>query len=176
MPAREPTILPSELAQLFDVDERTIRNWARLGCPQRMRSKRPMYVLSEVIAWRRQRDRVEASSADRPDLAQEQARKLRADADLAELKVQERRGDLVPAANVEQQMERVCLVLRSRVLSMRGRWAPRLIGLGSMIEAATVVDQLTTELLDSLLSAADELDRDGDLGENEDEESEGEAT
>ncbi len=167
MPARESTIPPSELAQLFDVDERTIRNWVRLGCPQRMRSKRPTYVLSEVIAWRRQRDRVEASSADRPDLSLEQARKLRADADLAELKVRERRGELVATPHVEQQMERVCLVLRSRVLSLRGRWAPRLLGLGSMVDAAAALDQMATELLDSLQSAGEAPDDDDDPGGDE---------
>lgn len=157
MAEREEPISTAELARIFGVDERTIRNWVALGCPQRMRSKRPAYLLSEVVPWRRQRDKVE-SATDKPDLAAEQARKLRADADLAELKVQERRAELVPAANVERQMERLCATLRSRVLGVRGRWAPRILGLGTMPDATRVLDELANYVLEALRSAADELE------------------
>lgn len=160
MAEREETVSTAELARAFGVDERTIRNWVALGCPQRMRSKRPAYMLSEVIAWRRKQDQIDARGSEKPDLAAEQARKLRADADLAELKVQERRGELVPAADVERQMERLCGTLRSRVLGVRGRWAPRILGLGTMPDATRVLDELANDVLEALRSAGDELTSD----------------
>ncbi len=130
-----------------------------------MRSKRPAYMLAEVIAWRRRQDKIEAREADKPDLAQEQARKLRADADLAELKVMERRRELVPAVDVERQMERLCGILRSRVLSLRGRWAPRVLGLGTMADATRILDDLANDMLEALRSASDELEED-DAGDD----------
>jgi phage terminase Nu1 subunit (DNA packaging protein) len=157
---REETVSTAELARCFGVDERTIRNWVAIGCPQRMRSKRPAYVLSEVIAWRRRQDKTETSAGDKPDLALEQARKLRADADLAELKVMERRRELVPSADVERQMERLCGILRSRVLGLRGRWAPRVLGLGTMADATRILDDLANDMLEALRSSGDELEAD----------------
>lgn len=168
MAEREEVISTAALARAFGVDERTIRNWVALGCPQRMRSKRPAYLLSEVIAWRRERDRIERQATERPDIAAEQARKLRADADLAELKVQERRGELVPAMHVERQMERLCSVLRSRVLGIRGRWAARVMGLGTMADATRVLDDLASDIIDALRGAADELEVDGEDGGGDD--------
>lgn len=113
-----------------------------------------MYRLSEVIPWReRTRGREE-----RPDVAAEQARKLRADADLAELKVREMRGELVPVSKVERDMERLCAMVRSRVLSVRGRWAPKVMRLETMAEATSTLDALAADVLDALRAGADELD------------------
>jgi hypothetical protein len=116
------------------------------------------YVLADCVQWRREKDKADARASTAPDIAAEQARKMKADADLSELKVQQMRGDLVPSIDVVREMDRLCAVLRARVLSIRGRWAPKILGLATMAEAATVLDRLSADVLEALREGADELE------------------
>jgi phage terminase Nu1 subunit (DNA packaging protein) len=158
MAERERTVPQSAVAALFGVDVRTIRNWVDAGMPHRIASGRPAYLLSEVIPWRREQDKREARVSAAPDLAEEQARKMRADADLSELKRDQMRGDLVPAVDVERRMERLCAYVRVRVMGIRGKWAPKVMGLGTMQEATATLDALSWDILEALRENADELD------------------
>lgn len=144
------------LAALFGVTTETIRLWGKQGMP----SYRDGYTPAECVQWRREQDKADASARERPDFDVEQARKMRADADLAELKRDQMRGDLVPAVDVERRMERLCAYLRVRVLGIRGKWAPKVLGLGTMAEATTTLDALASDVLAALREGADELDDD----------------
>lgn len=104
------------LAALFGVTTETIRLWGKQGMP----SYRDGYTPAECVQWRREQDKADANARERPDLAEEQARKMRADADLSELKRDQMRGELVPAVDVERQMERLCAHL-PRIPSTRTR-------------------------------------------------------
>lgn len=143
-----------ELAALFGVSTETIRLWGKQGMP----SYRDGYTPAECVQWRREQDKADAAARERPDLQEEQARKMRADADLSELKRDQMRGDLVPASDVEQRQERLCAYVRARVLSVRGKWAPKVMGLGTMAEATAVLDALANDILAALREQADELD------------------
>ncbi|HEX6925662.1 MAG TPA: terminase small subunit [Longimicrobiaceae bacterium] len=165
MASRVLTSSQKELADLFGVSRETIRQWVLEGMPTRTVSGQTRYVARECVQWRRDRDR-EAGRPDSPVEAEERARKLRADADLAELRLAERRRQLVPAAEVEHEWDRICSVLRSRILAVRGRWAPRVLGLGTMPEATGVLDDLTRDLLSVLAAAADEVEA-GDEAEDD---------
>jgi hypothetical protein len=118
--------------------------------------------LDKVIQWRRGQDLEETQHGTTPDEAQERARKLRAEASLAELRLLERKGDLVPARQIEREWDQALGVFRSRVLALRGRWAPRLLGLASMAEAAAAMDAMGDNILSALRETADELEG-GDL-------------
>lgn len=156
MAEREKAVSRTALASLFGVDVRTVTNWVDAGCPKRKESGRPVFLLSEVIPWRREQDRHELRPS--PKFDEEQARKMRADADLSELKVKRMRGELIPATRVEQDMERLCAMVRARVLSIRGRWAPKIMRLETMAEAALTLDDLTADVLDALREGADDLE------------------
>lgn len=156
MPPRESRIPAAQVAALFARDERTVKRWVAAGAPHRKVNGRLMFLLSELIPWRESQLRTD----DKPDLAAEQARKMRADADLSELKVSQMRGDLVPAVDVEARMERLCAYVRARVLGVRGRWAPKVLGVGSMAEATAALDGLAGDILAALREGADELDED----------------
>lgn len=142
------------LAALFGVTTETIRLWGKQGMP----SYRDGYTPAECVQWRREQDKADASARERPDFDVEQARKMRADADLAELKRDQMRGDLVPAVDVERRMERLCAYLRVRVLGIRGKWAPKVLGLGTMAEATATLDALASDVLAALRENADDLD------------------
>lgn len=147
-------VAQKDLAALFGVTPETIRLWGKQGMP----SYRDGYTPAECVQWRREQDKADATARERPDLAEEQARKMRADADLSELKRDQMRGDLVPAVDVERRMERLCAYVRVRVLGIRGKWAPKVMGLGTMQEATATLDALSSDILEALRETADELD------------------
>jgi phage terminase Nu1 subunit (DNA packaging protein) len=155
-----PTALlgPSDLAKLLKVTRQAIHDWRKQGLPCRIVSGSPKFTVAEVMEWRLERAREVARSNDAPDEAKERARKMRADADLSELKGAQMRGELVPVADVTRETERLCAVLRARVLSIRGRWAPKVLGLGTMAEATAAMDALTADVLAALQDSADELE------------------
>jgi hypothetical protein len=156
MATREPLRTVQEVAKLFDKQERTVRRWIADGAPHRKRSRRVWFLLSELVPWR-EANRGRDESED-PDKAKEEARRLKEDADRLALANAQKRRELVPAHQVAQQWERVLGVLRSRITAARGRWAPRIIGLGTMAEATAVLDGLADELLTALRASADELE------------------
>ncbi|MCF1193327.1 terminase small subunit, partial [Mangrovimonas sp. AS39] len=96
MAEREKAVSQGAIAGLFGKDARTIRNWVAAGLPQRTQSGRPAYLVSECIAWREEQVRAEVRPPEGIDEAKERARKIRADADLAELRLKERLGQMVP--------------------------------------------------------------------------------
>jgi hypothetical protein len=116
------------------------------------------FVVGEVVDWRLEQARASARGSEKADLVEEQARKMRADADLSELKRDQMRGELVAAGEVEKRIERLCAYMRVRVLGIRGRWAPKVMGLGTMQEATATLDALALDILAVLHDQADELD------------------
>lgn len=150
-----------ELARLFKKSRETIRLWEKAGMP----SRKGGFVLADCIEWREEMIRQESLQPEEVDEAKERARKMKADADFSELKVQQMRGELMPATQVEADMERLCAMVRARVLSVRGRWAPKVIRLDSMAEATAVLDALAADVLDALRDGADDLDEEPEAEE-----------
>lgn len=158
MPAPRKAVTAAELCDLLGVKHPTVSSWVAAGCPHRKRGTRYEFVVSEVSDWRLDRAKRTARDETAPDEAAERARKMRADADYAELRVAERRGELVAADEVERAHERLCGVVRSRVLAIRGRWAPRVLGLAAIAEATSVMDALAADILAALQEGADEIE------------------
>jgi phage terminase Nu1 subunit (DNA packaging protein) len=158
MASREPYVPLADLAALFDVDQKTLKRWLASGMPHRMREQRIEVQASKCVQWRRVEDKREQRASESPGEAKERTRKLSADADLAELRLAERRGELVPVAEVEAEMSRLCQAVRARILGARGRWAPRVIGLAGMREATQALDALALDLLKALESGAVDIE------------------
>jgi phage terminase Nu1 subunit (DNA packaging protein) len=152
------TVSLSEIANLFGVDTDTIHLWRQKGMPHRVSSNRPRFEVAPCVQWRRAQDKRDQRESVSPVEAIERVRKLSADADLAELKLRERLGELVPTEDVERQTDRMVSVIRARVLSVRGRWAPRVIGLSTMAQATSTLDGLTSDILAALAEGADEVE------------------
>jgi hypothetical protein len=155
---REKPVSRTQLAALFGVEVRTVTNWVQAGCPKRMLSGSPSFLLSEVIPWRREQDQKEQRGGALPKEDEERVRKLTADADMAELKRDELKGVLIQAALVERTWERVLGVLDARMTAARGKWAPKILGLGTMAEAVAAMDALIADLRAAFLEGADELE------------------
>lgn len=162
MAPKTETLTLAQVAKLLNVSHETIRTYRKRGMPTRTVSGRPAFVAAEVLPWRIEDVRREERERSSPDEAQERTRKLAAEASLAELRLARERGEVVPAAEVESEMERLCLNLRSRIVTMRGKWAPALLGLSTMAEATATLDRVADDLLRSLREGADDLEDEAD--------------
>jgi len=109
-----------QLAIVWSCDERTVRAYAERGIA--VKSGRGRYLLKastrnliehlrETASGRGGHDAVESLTAERARLAKEQA-------DGHALKNQLARGELIPAADVQERWSDVCSTVRSRLLSI----------------------------------------------------------
>ena len=89
------------------------------------------------------------------DAKEAKNRKTAAEAELAELDVAQRRGELVPLAEAEREWANVLGGLRARILAMPGKYAPRL-GL-PIAQAQRHLEDISRELLAELADTADDI-------------------
>lgn len=153
----------TELARLRGVDRKTVTNWLNETppCPSTGTGSARRVNLVDFADWwaeRAVRQAAAAAPREEADEARERARKMRADADLSELKVARAREELVDVTAVIRSHERLCAVVRAKVSAIRGKWAPRVIGLATMGEATQAMDRLAADILAALVDGADELD------------------
>lgn len=86
-----------EFATDHGVTSQRVYQWIQAGMPHRSRKSGTRVVRAEANRWIRERDQEQARSETGPDEAKERARKVKAEADLKELEVAERRKQLIPA-------------------------------------------------------------------------------
>jgi hypothetical protein len=101
MPPSRDDLGVQEFADLLGLTRQRVHQLVQDGMPHRRRNNATRFVPRESIAWLRERDRESARSSESPSEADERARKLRAEADLKELELSERRRALVPIAEAE---------------------------------------------------------------------------
>ena len=110
------------LAKAFKVSPNTVTDWLRRGCPvTKQRDGSYRFDLPEVQAWREKTRRVTAC-VDRT-LAGEQLRKETALADLREMEVHRKRGELVEKVKVESEAFRVGRLIRDALMGLPDRLA-----------------------------------------------------
>lgn len=100
------TVSLTEIAEYFDVTTRSIQSWREHGFPTRMISGAPRFVVKDCIRWRREADKEEAAPvAKNLDKEDELAGKIKAERELKELELKERRGALVPAEVFQERVD-----------------------------------------------------------------------
>ena len=73
-----------------------------------------------------------------------------ADAELKELDLAERRGELLPLDLFRERLELFVGRVNASIRGLRGRWAPHVIGIDSVAEAQLRLGPLINELLTEL--------------------------
>lgn len=116
------------------------------------REARDEHVLITTAA--QARDVRARRETDEPDFYMERARKMKADADLAETKAAQARVELVPAAQVERDAYEAARITRDRVMTVSARVTAIMRAAGTDAEARRLMDE---ELRSALRSAADEI-------------------
>jgi phage terminase Nu1 subunit (DNA packaging protein) len=158
-------VTAEKLAEWYAVERRTVTNWVNADppCPSTKQGVRRMFDTAAVARWREERAAARAEEAaiarlpGSDEWERQRTRKMTADARLAELEVARAEGESVPRASHVREIESVCQYLRAKVLAIRGRWAPRVMGLGTIAEATALLDEIATDILASLRESADEL-------------------
>lgn len=157
MAERDRPVGLDEYARDHGVTRRTVELWISAGMPVRRQSRRVLVLRAEANAWRDEyKLRAARDQRGTPDEAEERARKVRADADIAELRLATMRGDLVPRADALLAVEVMLQRLRGAWLSAPGRWAPRILGLEHVADAVRVLRELVDDVLVAAQADADE--------------------
>ena len=148
------------LAGKLKVSVKTVQRLVRDGVLVRDHTGKghPKYPYPEnhdlFEAYQRRLDREKLDAEERvrdPD-----RRKKEADARLAELKVAEAEGRLIPADLLDDLVEELLDRLQSRILDIPGSWAPDLLGMKSIREGVNRLRPKMGELLELLVVAVDE--------------------
>jgi phage terminase Nu1 subunit (DNA packaging protein) len=118
-------------AAIWDVDERTVRNWTKDGCPKSggRGTGRPVRYTEAAILWvydnQNLRKRKSNGRKETPlDVAR--ARKASRQGDILDLELAEKRGTLIQRSVAVDLLEKICGELRSQLLTIPNKWSPQL--------------------------------------------------
>lgn len=164
MKTRGDLLTREELAERFGVDVRTVTRWLEQGMPHRVRSGRTVYAWPQCLAWREAAIREDeralrhaGGDIDRKkDLADARLRTAIAEAEVAELDVAARRGDLVTVDYMAGEFDRIARALRTRLLALPHTWAPRLGACMTTLERQLELQNAINELLPALRELAED--------------------
>jgi transposase len=162
------TYSQTEIAAEFRKSTRTIRNWQKSGMPHRMISGEPRYVLADCMAWREDRVREEAKADESPDEAKERARGLRAQADLRELELAERRGQLVAADVHDTAVETLVAGLAATAAGQLARFERDIVQATTPAEARLITQRIHAALMRGAQDYADVMEAEAAALEQED--------
>lgn len=144
-----------EFARAFGLTTRQVRNLEQKGLPHRAVKNRKAYPIPEATMWfvDYQKGLVSESAGD---LDRAKLRKAEADAEMAEIALQHRKGELLEFAFVEAELEAILSRLRARIVNIVARYRADVMHLDSEAEAeealTTVRDELLTALRHSIVS------------------------
>ncbi|MFP4561634.1 MAG: terminase small subunit [Thiohalorhabdus sp.] len=163
----------NELAEIFGVSPPTISTWINQGCPylQQGRKGRQWEFDTEAVAEWRQSKALQAAQGDLEDTDYEEAkrREMVARANMQELDLAQRRGELVPVEDVARTVGDEYARAKARL-----RAVPSSVAAVVPAEVRTVVQERVSEGIDQALEElvsyggdADYSDSDGGAGERE---------
>jgi phage terminase Nu1 subunit (DNA packaging protein) len=152
------------IAKLLDLSERRVQQLSREGViPKAMRGQYDL--VGSVRGYVRYlRDQAAKAQAGAPDYASERARFIRARADLAEMEAAEKRGAVIPAADVEAAWIAVLARLRTRLLALPDRLAPLVHAEASPAGVRDTLRGALREALEELAETDVRPERDQDAG------------
>jgi phage terminase Nu1 subunit (DNA packaging protein) len=154
------------LCELFGVSVRSLTEWTKEGMPVASaggRGKSNSYDTVEVIAWHLERKVAKATeegdfdpgSAQGAELIKERTRKTRADADMAEHKLQLARLEVVGADQVLHAWATLTADFRQAALQLPLRLAPMMLNISNIDAAKKLVENETNAMLTSLSRTPD---------------------
>ena len=150
------------IAKLLDLSERRVQQLSREGVIPK--ATRGQYDLVGSVRGyvRYLRDQAAKAQAGAPDYAAERARFIRARADLAEMEAEEKRGSVIAAEDVEAAWIAMLALLRTRLLALPDRLAPRLHAEASPAGVRDVMRGAIREALEELAESDVRREQDDD--------------
>lgn len=144
-----------ELQEITGLSRPVLAEWAnRPGCPKKVVNGRTLYAWPDWNEWRFQEGR---RSKAPEDVEEAKARKLAAEAELAEIERDRERGLLVPVVDVEREVGVVFDRLRAKLVALPGKWGPMLVGCRTIAEATARLEPAVHDAMADLSYAGDEV-------------------
>ena len=161
-----------ELAERCAVHMQTVTKWEHDGCPivTRGRKGKPsLYREADVRLWLASREAAASPAQGGLDVAQERARKDRAQAVLAEQMYATRERELLPRTEVERLWVAEQSAIRTKLLAIPTAYADRVHRAGTLGGVAGVERELHDAVYDVLreLAVADRAPGPGDDGQRQ---------
>jgi phage terminase Nu1 subunit (DNA packaging protein) len=152
------------LAEYYEVDRRTVTNWVNSDppCPSWKEGNERKFDTAKVADWReRNAARRAADDARREspaDYEDAKARKMAADAELAELQLAKERGELIAVEDALAERVRVYGHLRAKLLNMPAKYAASTVGCRTIAESKIRWEDAVAEAMAVLSDSDDEYD------------------
>lgn len=156
------------IARLLDLSERRVQQLSREGVIPK--AERGQYdLIGSVRGYVRYlRDQAARAQAGAPDYAAERARLIRAQADLAEMEAEEKRGALIPADQVEEAWIAILTLVRTRLLALPDRLAPQVFERSTVADVhaliRTAIREVLNDLADTDVQLKSDIEPDGGDG------------
>lgn len=151
-----------KLAVFLNLTKQRVHQLVAEGLPRELRGK---YDLDKCAQWyirylqaAIEKRAIPLEEGEYASERKERVRKMRADADLKEIDLAQRRGQLVAIEDVEKEMTDLVLTTKARVLSVAPRLAPELLGETSRVMAQAKIEKALKE---SLVQLAGKGERNG---------------
>ena len=169
----------AEAAELFDVDERTVRNWItsnKLAFEGEGKRRRINWRVALPWYVRYRASEIGNAGNGRPSEPDETevetyevalARKTRAEADLKELQLARARGEVASIADMERVVSTANLAVQTQLLAIPSQAAPEIIGLTELPAAIRVLTGFVEQALTNLATIDDIRDVSDDEGDDE---------
>lgn len=144
----------SEAARRLGMTPQALGRWTdRPGAPVELTKGRPYCVWPDFPKWRdAELTRKAKEEAGPADFEKAKARKMAAEAELAEMELARARGELVTVADAGERLAKILERVRSRLVAFPGKLAPRLVGVDTAMEARGVLEGAVAEVLTELSS------------------------
>jgi phage terminase Nu1 subunit (DNA packaging protein) len=150
------------LAEFFGVAMPTIDHWVRTGCPaveRGGRGKAWTFNTADVIAWREQKLRDEATGTTQASADELKLRQLAAKTAQAELELAKSKAEVAPLWQIEKAMQKAFAEVRANMRNIPSRAARLLIGENDEVRFKRVLLEEIDQALDAM-AEADLLDND----------------
>lgn len=136
-----------EMAEVLGLSTRQVANLEVLGMPTKSKAGKKLYPSTPGMRWY---IHYKVQAAQPADFEEARARKMSAEAELAELDLAQKRGQLIPLEQHGQRLARILERVRARLVAIPGTVAPRLLSLETAVEAQAVVAGAVAEALEEL--------------------------
>jgi phage terminase Nu1 subunit (DNA packaging protein) len=128
-------------------------------------SGRPAFLLRDCIAWRVDREKDLAANNESPIEANERARKLRAEADLKELELRQKRGELVELAAFEEAIDRIIGGFAAVAAGRLARFEREMVKCTTAGGARKIRERIAAALMEGARGYADEWEAEAEAVE-----------
>ena len=141
---------------LGDMHERTFALWVRKGLPRKGDGRAARYPWPEIQRWVVEHARQEGRESVRPkDYEDAKARKMMAEAELAEYDVALKRRELMSVGDAEKTLSEAFDRIRGQLLALPSRLAHDFVGIQTLPEANARLTRAVSDVMEELSGGTD---------------------